>query len=138
MKRLCFTIGFALVAGLAGAQQWVEDLPLALDSARNSNKKVLLFFGTENACPRCMSLEKDVFTDAAFLEFARANLVLLKPDFDRADPEQKLHIVEKYNRHGYFPWVVVLDASGRIMGSLSVYEPQSGREVVEELRGIIN
>src|SRR5690606_16860692 len=103
------------------------------DSARSSSKKVLLFFATENACPRCASLESDVFQHPEFIDFASDRFVLLKPDFDKLDPAQKLHIVEKYNRHGYFPYVVVLDGAGRLIGSLSVYEAQTRSEVVSEL-----
>lgn len=138
MKRLCLTMGFALVCSLTTAQQWVGDLPLALNSARSSGKKVLLFFATGNACPRCVSIENNVFKDAGFLAFADEYLVLLKPDFDQIDPIQKLHIVEKYNRHGYFPYVVVLDGTGRLLGRLSVYETQTPSEIISELNGIIH
>lgn len=138
MKRLWLTMGCVLACSLASAQQWVGDLASALDSARSSSKKVLLFFATENACPRCASLENNVFQDQEFLDFASDRFVLLKPDFDRLDPIQKLHIVEKYNRHGYFPHVVVLDGTGRLIGSLSVYEAQTPSEIVSELKRIIH
>lgn len=120
---LAMTIAFG-----ASAQQevdWLTDYTTALEQAAEKETLVLLNFSGSDWCPSCMRLEKELFSQEAFQEYAE-NLVLLKADFparkaNALSPEQTAHnemLAEKYNKKGAYPLTVLLDAEGNIVAML--------------------
>ena len=123
------------------AQQWQSDLQIGLKEAAQQNKKVLLFFSVPEHCDTCVKLEKKVFQSPEFLAFAEANYVLVKIDFSyqsedlsKAQLEKNLLIVEKYNKDGFFPHVVVLNAAAKITLKTSVYNNETPQEYLSLLK----
>ena len=139
MKKLvlvCLLIGSSMVQ----AQEWKKDLDKALSQAGNENKLVLLFFSVPEACDICMELDKSVFASEEFKAYARENFILAKPDFsESATFETKadnLLIVEKYNKDGFFPLVVILDKNSRVLGKVGIYNGETPQQYILSLQSI--
>lgn len=142
MKNLFFLTLFLLgVSGSSHAQRWQNDLNAGLKEAGRLNKKVLLFFSVSQRCESCQKLEENIFKSPEFQSYAEEHFVLVKVDFsyDAADLskeqlERNLLIVEKYNKDGFFPHVVVLNKDARIMHKVGVY----GRETPKQYISLLN
>lgn len=117
-----------MVAGLAWAAPgaglpWLTDLPQALAKAKAENKKVLVDFTGSDWCPWCIKLQKEIFQQDAFVEFAKKNLVLVEIDFPRAKAQSaelkkaNQALSKQYGIEG-FPTVLVFDSQGKQMGKL--------------------
>lgn len=128
-----------LMAPAMRAQSWEKDLKIAFGRAEKHDKMVLLFFSADD-CESCVDLEENVFNSDGFKAYASENLVLAKPDFNgKASFETKadnLLIVEKYNRDGFFPLVVILDRSGKELGSIGRYNGEKPDEYIQSLKAI--
>lgn len=122
----------------SNSQTWTTDLQIALSEANRQNKKVLLYFTVPEACDSCLSLEKNVFASAEFYEFASENYILAKADFsgdiDQQTKQDNLLIVEKYNKDGFFPLVVVLDKNSKVLGKSGVYNNELPSDYINKLK----
>lgn len=143
MKSVTWPILFLFSIFNCTAQEWQKDLDLGLKAATQQNKKVLLFFSVPEHCDTCFKLEQKVFQSPEFLAFAESNYVLVKIDFSyqsedlsKEQLEKNLLIVEKYNKDGFFPHVVVLNSAAKIAGKASVYNNETPREYVSLLKRI--
>jgi thioredoxin-related protein len=134
MKTIFLTLLF--VSASVSAQQWNSDLDEAFRQAEESGRNVLLFFSIPDNCEICRRLDHDVFQSEEFLEYAKANLVLAKMDFKNQakDKAEQLLIVEKYNKDGFFPWVVVVNKSRKVVGKVPIYDEQSPRQYLSQIR----
>ena len=117
-----------MVAGLAWAASgaglpWLTDLPQALAKAKAENKQVLVDFTGSDWCPWCIKLQKEIFQQDAFVEFAKKNLVLVEVDFPRAKAQSaelkraNQALLKQYGIEGY-PTVLVFDSQGKQVGKL--------------------
>src|SRR5690606_26422501 len=119
-------------------QEWFSDLDEAVDHAISQNKKVFLFFSVPDACEACERLEEKILTSDVFLDYAKNHYVLTRLEFLNTPgyslaPEikaQNLLIVEKYNKDGFFPLVVVLDTHRRVMGKVGVYQNETPQQYI--------
>ncbi len=123
------------------AQQWQNDLQIGLKEAAQQNKKVLLFFSVPERCDVCNKLERNIFKSPEFIEFASENYVLVKIDFSyeteeltKDQLEKNLLIVEKYNKDGFFPHVVVLNKDAKITHKVGVYSRETPQQYLSMLR----
>ena len=123
------------------AQQWQNDLQVGLKEAAQQNKKVLLFFSVPERCDACNKLERNIFKSPEFIEFASENYVLVKIDFSyeveelsKDQLEKNLLIVEKYNKDGFFPHVVVLNKDAKITNKVGVYTRETPQQYLSQLR----
>lgn len=60
---------------------WLTDYNLALRLSKESGKPVLINFTGSDWCPWCFRLRDEVFSQDAFINFAKENLILLMIDF---------------------------------------------------------
>ncbi len=129
------------VACSASAQEWKKDLNQALAEADAEHKYVLLLFSVPDACDICGQLESKVMASEEFKAYAKANFVLAKPDFSGSASYQtkadNLLIVEKYNKDGFFPWVVILDRNSKVLGRTGNYNNETPEEYIKILQAII-
>jgi thioredoxin-related protein len=134
-----------LVAGLNSySQTWNTNLEEAKAEATEQNKTILLVFSGSDWCAPCIKLDKNVWQSEAFKVFAAEKLILLRADFPKKKantlPEDikngNLQLAEKYNKDGFFPLVVVLDSSGKIIAKKG-YENQTADKYIAELQAII-
>lgn len=136
MKNM--TVVLLFLATMPGySQMWRTNLQDAFKEASVSGKEVLLFFSVSESCPTCDTLEKKIFNSNAFKDFASENYILVKQDFNSGvadNIEENLLIVEKYNKDGFFPLVVVINKNTKVLGQIGVYKNESPTEYVAKLQ----
>ena len=102
----------------ADSSGWLTDYKAALQEAKASNKPILADFTGSDWCGWCMKLSKETFTQPAFLDFAKKNLVLLEVDFPQSKPQsdavkQQNDMLSKKFQVDGFPTIVLLDKDGK-------------------------
>ncbi len=126
MKRLFLLISCALLSlGSLHADEatWLTDFKKAEKQAAAENKPLVLDFTGSDWCGWCIRLDKEVFSQKEFVDYAKENLVLVKLDFPRSKPQsaaekkQNQELAQKYEVRGY-PTIVVLDSKGKQLGEL--------------------
>jgi thioredoxin-related protein len=99
------------------ATNWETDFKKASSVAKASGKYMLLDFSGSDWCGWCIRLEKEVFSQDAFKDFAKENLVCVLVDFPRAKEQSKelkqqnMDLARKYDIKGY-PTVIILSPDG--------------------------
>lgn len=102
---------------------WLTDFDRAQTQAREENKMLLILFTGSDWCPPCIMLERQVFSQPKFAEYAAQNLVLLEVDFPRTkklSAEQTAaneKLAKRFGIYG-FPTVIVLDSGTKKIGEL--------------------
>ena len=107
----------------AAKLDWLTNFETAKAKARAENKMVLIDFTGSDWCPPCKILNKEVFSQPQFADYAAKNLVLLEIDFPRlkkqSDEEKSANekLAGEFGIEG-FPTIVILDPSGKVVGQL--------------------
>ena len=142
MRTFLFALCMTACAASGHGQDWNTDLNTAFEKASSQNKKVFLFFTVPEFCERCESLEKHIFLSKEFQDYAADNFILTRIEFNinpgfsvsaEANAENLL-IVEKYNKDGFFPLVVLLNKQHRVLGKLGVYQNETPEKYLQLLR----
>ena len=133
----------ALTSTLALAKDgWGEDYDKGLAQAKADKKLVLLDFTGSDWCGWCIKLDKEVFSQAEFGEYAKKNLVLVELDYPRSKEQSKEikaqneKLQKEYKIEGY-PTIIVLNAEGKKVGELG-YQPGGPKAFIaalEKLKG---
>ena len=116
---LLFLIGFN-----SFSQNWLTNFDEAKQVAKNNSQKIILVFSGSDWCAPCIKLENEIWKSEEFKTYSKSNFVMLRADFPRrkknALPEElqehNNNLAEKYNKNGFFPFVVVLDENGKVLG----------------------
>ena len=140
MIKTFVTVFFACLAITVSAQDWQIDLGQAKELAVEGNKKIILVFQGSDWCAPCIKLDREIWSTDEFKNLAKDEVVMLKADFPRrkknklADEQQEHNnkLAEKYNKNGYFPFVVVLNSDGSVLGSAG-YEQTTPQKYFEKL-----
>ena len=133
-----------LVTTTATAQEWHTDLTTAKGVAAEENKTIILVFQGSDWCAPCIKLDRQVWSTEDFTDYASDHFVMLQADFPRkkknALPKDQAAknaiLAETYNRNGIFPLVVVMDATGTVLGETS-YKKISPKAYINELNAFI-
>jgi thioredoxin-related protein len=120
----CLTLLCCLIYATGFSQEWHTDFDTAKRKAAAENKNILLVFSGPEWCQNCTKLDTLVWDSPEFKTEAGKNWVLLRADFaqKKGIPEpvnvndMKIILAEKYNRDGFFPFIVLLDKTGRKLG----------------------
>jgi thioredoxin-related protein len=138
--RSIFAIAFALAAiplpAWAGLN-WQTDYKKAQEEAKTNNKLVLLDFTGSDWCGWCIKLNREVFSQAQFKDYADKNLILVEIDFPRRKTQsletkkQNEQLAERYQIQG-FPTIILLNGEGRKIGELG-YMPGGPNAFIAEL-----
>jgi protein disulfide-isomerase len=139
MKRIAFGLLAGLVLAQAGAAElkWTTDLPKAQAQAKTENKLVMMDFTGSDWCGWCIKLNREVFSQPEFADYAAKNLVLVEVDFPRTKQQtkelQKANdaLQTKYRIEGY-PTIIVLNGAGQKVGQLG-YMPGGPKAFIAEL-----
>ena len=111
---LAATASFAL----AGSDGWSTDWKAAKAKSKAENKPILINLTGSDWCGWCIKIEKDVFSQKAFKDYAAKNLILMEADFPKktkqpaALKKQNAALEKKYLNKGY-PTVYLLDSEGK-------------------------
>ncbi len=120
---------------------WMTDFSAAQKLAEKTKKPMLVDFTGSDWCPWCIRLDKEVFAQKAFQEYAAANLILVKIDFPRgirqsdAVKKQNQKLAEKYGIRG-FPTVLLINGDGKVIGSTG-YKPGGAEKYVAHLKSLL-
>jgi protein disulfide-isomerase len=121
---------------LADEGSWKTNFTEAKTDAASQKKAVLLNFTGSDWCPWCVRMDKEVFSQKQFSDFASKNLVLVKLDFPRskqlpaAETSQNQQLAKQYQIEG-FPTYVLLDSSGKELKRQVGYLPGGASEFLK-------
>ena len=125
MKTILLTAVIMIIALSLSAQKWETSIDVAKSKAGQEGKNIVLTFSGSDWCIPCIKLEKNIWESAEFIEYSKAHLILLRADFPKKkanalpkeQQEQNDKLAEIYNKQGLFPFVLVLDKKGQVLGS---------------------
>jgi thioredoxin-related protein len=143
MKKILPVLFWAITSVLLVHAEWTTDYKDALAQAKQQNKLVLLDFTGSDWCGYCKLLDKEVFTDSSFKNFASKNFLSVTVDFPHgtklsdALTQQNDQLQQQFKIDG-FPTLIVVDPDGKELGRMTGYDPGSGpKAVISQLQGYI-
>jgi len=144
IKKLVQVAILLLLSLSINAQDWKTDFNNAKQIAASENKPIILVFQGSDWCAPCIKLDHQIWSTATFKNYAKEYYIMLQADFPRkkknALPEAQAkangHLFETYNKNGIFPFVVVLDSTGKVLGETS-YKKITPEKYIKELNAFI-
>ena len=122
MKKLITVILLGCMSTLTYASDgWLTDYEQAKKMSAEKGVPILADFSGSDWCMWCVRLDKEVFNQSEFKEYAKKNLVLLMVDFPQRKKlpdqvtKQNRELAQKYEIRG-FPTVLLLDKNGKQIG----------------------
>jgi thioredoxin-related protein len=132
----------AMCGGAIGAEGWLTDFEKAKETAKTDNRHMLIDFSGSDWCGWCIKLDKEVFTQKAFQDYAKDNLVLMLADFPNDKSKQSAQVqkqnkklADEFGVRG-FPTVFVLSPEGKVVGRTG-YQPGGPEAYVKHIKDII-
>ncbi|MGR7814372.1 thioredoxin family protein [Lacinutrix undariae] len=143
-KKILLAMIFVASVVTVSAQEWQTDFVKAKEIASKESKPIILVFQGSDWCAPCIKLDREIWSTETFKKYANDNYVMLKADFPRKknnslsekQTKSNAQLAEKYNRQGFFPFVVVLDSSGKVLGESS-YKKITPENYIKELNAFI-
>ena len=121
---------------------WITDFEKARATAKDENKHILIDFSGSDWCGWCIKLDQEVFSQPAFKEYARDNLVLVMADFPRNKSNQSAELqkqneklMQEYGVRG-FPTVFILSPEGAAIDKTG-YQDGGPEAYVEYIKKVI-
>ncbi|MEY2526928.1 MAG: hypothetical protein QOE73_1699 [Verrucomicrobiota bacterium] len=144
MKIFRFIPALAIVFGLAGTSfaaaksGWLTDYKQAQQEAKANHKLLLLDFTGSDWCGWCIKMDREVFSNPKFKEYASKNLVLLELDFPRRKPQSETERKQNEELAGQyrieaFPTLVVLNGDGKKLWENPGFFPDGVEAFIAEL-----
>ncbi len=146
MKIFLYTCVLYLASFLSGtAQEWQTNIDTAKEIAIAEDRPIILVFQGSDWCAPCIKLDREIFSTETFKLFAKDHYVMLQADFPKrkknalpvAQQEHNNSLAEKYNKRGIFPFVVVLDKNGNVLGETGYFKSSPSAYIahLEEIKG---
>ena len=141
---LCATAAEPEIA-VTGAElgAWTQDYAAATNAAATSGKPVFLDFTGSDWCGWCMLMERQVFSQQEWKDWAVTNIYLVTLDFPRdkskvpeAFQTRNRALSKEYGVRGY-PTYIVLDAKGQKIGQLGADRKAKPGKFIRQLCGIL-
>ena len=137
-------IFFGLISALTFGQQWETSFSRAKDLANQQNKPIVLVFQGSDWCAPCIKMDREIWSTETFKTYASEHYIMLKADFPRrknnklSESQTKANaaLAEKYNKQGFFPFVVMLDNEGKVLGQ-SGYKKTTPDKFIDELNSFM-
>lgn len=144
MRVLLIFITLMMCTALTHGQEWQTDFDEAKEIAAKDHKAIVLVFQGSDWCAPCIKLDKEVWRTEGFRAYAQDHFVMLKADFPRRKSNQlsekqtaaNKKLAETYNIHGYFPFVVILNEQGKVLGELG-YQKGTPEQYIEAINSFI-
>lgn len=145
MKRIL--LGGWICMLLAGAgwaaddSAWLTDFDKAQKMAADKKLPILADFSGSDWCGWCIKLDKEVFSQKAFQDYAKTNVVLLLVDFPNAkkqsteEKKKNQALADKYGVRG-FPTVLLLKADGSVIAQTG-YREGGAEKYVDHLKEVL-
>jgi protein disulfide-isomerase len=133
----------AAVSFSMGAESlWMHDFEAAKAKAAKESKPIFINFTGTDWCGWCIKLEKEVFSQKAFQDYAKEHLVLVEVDFPKKKEqtaeikEQNKKLDKEYGVEGY-PTLYLLDATGKKLTEDIGYREGGPEKYVEHLKSLL-
>ncbi|SFN72944.1 Thioredoxin-like [Bizionia echini] len=144
MKNSVLLILFVIVSNSVFSQNWKTNFEAAQQEALQSKKPIILVFAGTDWCSPCIKLDKQIFQSDTFKIYATENAILVRADFPRKKEnalsktlqEQNRKLADRYNPNGFFPFVLMLNAEGVVLGELG-YEKIEPQDYVNKLQAFV-
>ena len=144
MKNYVLLMLFVIVSNGVFSQNWTTNFEAAQQEALQSKKPIILVFAGTDWCSPCIKLDKQIFQTDTFKTYATENAILVRADFPRKKEnalsetlqEQNRKLADKYNPNGFFPFVLMLNAEGVVLGELG-YEKIEPQDYVNKLQAFV-
>ncbi|WP_179316905.1 thioredoxin family protein [Winogradskyella undariae] len=141
---MAFVVMLICVSPLV-AQEWHTDIAIAKEIAEKESKPIILVFQGSDWCAPCIKLNREIWSTDVFKKYAHENYVMLQADFPRrkkntlpdAQTKSNAKLAETYNKNGIFPFVVVLDSNGKVLGETG-YKKTTPKNYIKEINTFIN
>jgi len=118
---------------------WLHDYNKAQEEAKANHKLLFLNFTGSDWCGWCIKLDKDIFSQPQFKNYAHDNLVLVELDFPRRksqpteEKKQNVQLARQYEVLG-FPTIVVLNSNGQKVWQFDGYFPGGPEAFIAQLQ----
>jgi protein disulfide-isomerase len=118
---------------------WLHDYNKAQEEAKANHKLLFLNFTGSDWCGWCIKLDKDIFSQPKFKNYAHDNLVLVELDFPRRksqpteERKQNVQLAQQYEVLG-FPTIVVLKSDGQKVWQFDGYFPGGPEAFIAQLQ----
>jgi protein disulfide-isomerase len=125
----------------ADGSDWFTDFEKAKAESAKRGVPILADFSGSDWCGWCMKLDREVFSQQDFLDFAKKNVVLFLADFPQniKQPDelaqQNRNLMQTYKVAG-FPTVLVLDKAGNVIGRTG-YKAGGAKAYVQHIKDLI-
>jgi protein disulfide-isomerase len=142
-KTICLLIMVCLYVGLVAYSNdvWTEDFSLAMKRSQDENKPIFMLFTGSDWCPPCMALDREVFSQPEFLDFANEFFVLLKIDRPRNIEQsaalvlQNQQLFQKYEILGV-PTIKIIDFNENILATTG-YQGGGALVFIEHIKELL-
>lgn len=131
---------------VSGAEvgKWTQDYDAAQKLAAEKTLPILINFTGSDWCGWCMLMDKKVFAQDEWKNFAKDNVVLAYINFPRNKALVPMHFVarnsqlaEKYGIEGY-PTYIVLSPDGKtVLGKLGASRDANPKDFIEKFNALI-
>jgi len=132
-------VSLVFAAFARAESDWLHDWNKAQEEAKANHKLLFLNFTGSDWCGWCIKLDKDVFSQPKFKDYAHDNLVLVELDFPRRksqpteERKQNMELAQQYEVLG-FPTIVVLNSNGQKVWKFDGYFPGGPEAFIEQLQ----
>ena len=122
---------------------WTMDYDAALALAKKDNKPVFLCFTGSDWCRWCKLMDRVVFSEPTWQNYAKENIILVWLDFPRNSAlvpaevaTKNKDLMAKYGVRG-FPTYVVLDPAGEELGRLGADQRSNPASFIKQLEAVL-
>ena len=144
MKNIILSCAAIVFSITLSAQEWQTDLDTAKKIALEENRPIVLVFQGSDWCAPCIKLNREIWSTNTFKNYSKEHFVMLLADFPRkkvnalpdSQQQKNKELAEKYNKQGFFPFVVVLDKNGNVLGETG-YEKTTPDAYIHHLESFI-
>ena len=141
-KFLVVLAATAISFGAFAAEGWMTDFEKAKAVAKEKNLPILIDFSGSDWCGWCIKLDKEVFSQQAFKEYAKDNLVMVLADFpsDKSKQSAELQkqnekLAKEFGVRG-FPTVYLLNSEGKVVAKTG-YEPGGPEAYIASIKKLL-
>lgn len=144
MNKAKYFILLVLLSLSVNSQNWITDFSKAKEFATKENKPIILVFQGSDWCAPCIKLDHEVWSTEIFKKYAEEHYVMLQADFPRKkkntlskeQTQANAKLFEMYNKNGVFPFVVILNNTGKVLGETS-YKKSTPEIYIKEINSFI-
>jgi thiol-disulfide isomerase/thioredoxin len=126
------------------AGEWTQDYDTALKFAQKEKLPILLNFTGSDWCSWCQLMQRNVFTQTNWKQYARNKMMLVTLDFPKNKNLVSAEYAARNNRlqqqfgvRGY-PTYIVLDSDGKtVLGKLGAGRDKTAQSFIEEMDDVL-